>query len=328
MAEADLPPRPNAHDLTSGPASPPVPEATFGTEPDGTERRQRAVVLVTGISGSGKSVALHALEDAGFFCVDNLPPELLRDFIRVESLHGVRRMAIAVDVRTAGSLPFLLPVLDQLREDGVEVRSLFLDANTPSLIKRFSETRRPHPLSKPGEGGQDPHRALLDAIDLERELLADLRERSTVLDTSLLRPAQLRHWVRDLVQATGSRLTLVFQSFAFKHGVPLDADLVYDVRVLPNPFYVRELRAQTGRDDGVAQYLKAQPEVGEMTDQIATFIRRWLPAFQDDQRSYLTVAIGCTGGQHRSVYLVETLAARFQSEVATLTRHRELDAKP
>jgi UPF0042 nucleotide-binding protein len=285
---------------------------------------QREVVLVTGISGSGKSVALHALEDAGYFCVDNLPPELLRDFIRVERAHGVRRMAIAVDVRTAGSLPFLLPVLDQLQAEGVQVRSVFLNATTTALVKRFSETRRPHPLSKPGDAG-DPHRALFDAIELERSLLADLRERSTVLDTSQLRPAQLRHWVRELVNATGSRLTLVFESFAFKHGVPLDADLVYDVRVLPNPFYLRELRPLTGRDAPVAEYLQAQPEVGEMLSQIEAFIRRWLPAYEDDQRSYLTVAIGCTGGQHRSVYSVETLAERFMGTVATLRRHRELD---
>ncbi len=285
---------------------------------------QREVVLVTGISGSGKSVALHALEDAGFFCVDNLPPELLRDFIRVESEHGVRRMAIAVDVRTAGSLPFLLPVLDQLRAEGVRVRSVFLDATTEALVRRFSETRRPHPLSKPDHGA-DMHRALFDAIELERHLLADLRDRSTVLDTSLLRPAQLRLWVRDLVGATNSRLTLVFESFAFKHGVPLDADLVFDVRVLPNPFYIRELRPQTGRDEPVAEYLRAQPEVGEMLDHIDGFVRRWLPAFENDQRSYLTVAIGCTGGQHRSVYFVEQLGRRFDGVVATLRRHRELD---
>jgi UPF0042 nucleotide-binding protein len=288
----------------------------------------RAVVLVTGISGSGKSVALHALEDAGFFCVDNLPPELLRDFIRVESGHGVDRMAIAVDVRTAGSLPHLLPVLDRLRGDNVNVRSLFLDASTEALVKRFSETRRPHPLSATQNDEGAMHRALVDAIELERSLLAELRERSTVLDTSQLRPAQLRLWVRDLVQATSSRLTLVFESFAFKHGVPLDADLVFDVRVLPNPFYIRELRPLTGRDEPVATYLEQQPEVGEMLGQIEGFVRRWLPAFENDQRSYLTVAIGCTGGQHRSVYFVEQLAARFAGRVATLRRHRELDQHP
>jgi RNase adapter protein RapZ len=285
------------------------------------------IVLITGISGSGKSVALHALEDAGFFCVDNLPPELLGALIRVQTGHGVSRMAIAVDVRTAGSLPQLLPVLEQLRTDGVAVRTLFLDANTPSLIKRFSETRRPHPLSKPSADGETDHRALLEAIDLERQLLTDVREQATVLDTSQLRPAQLRLWVRDLVGRTASRLTLVFQSFAFKHGVPLDADLVFDVRVLPNPFYVRELRPLTGRDQPVADYLCAQPEVADMVAQIQHFIQRWLPAYADDQRSYLTVAIGCTGGQHRSVYCAEALAQAFQAQVATLLRHRELDAR-
>jgi RNase adapter protein RapZ len=286
----------------------------------------REVVLVTGISGSGKSVALHALEDAGYFCVDNLPPELLREFIRVESGHGVRRMAIAVDVRTAGSLPHLLPVLDQLRAEGVNVRSVFLNASTEALVKRFSETRRPHPLSAPNNEG-DPHRALVEAIELEHQLMADLRERSTVLDTSQLRPAQLRLWLRELVNATSSRLTLVFESFAFKHGVPLDADLVFDVRVLPNPFYIRELRPLTGRDEAVATYLQEQPEVGEMLTQIEGFVRRWLPSFEQDQRSYLTVCIGCTGGQHRSVYFVEQLAKRFAGRVATLRRHRELDER-
>ena len=284
----------------------------------------REIVLVTGISGSGKSVALHALEDAGFFCVDNLPPELLRELIQVEAAHGVRRLAAAVDVRTAGSLPYLMPVLDAMHAEGVVVRSLFLDASTDSLVRRFSETRRPHPLSKPAEG-LDQHRALEDAIELERRLLAELRDRSTVLDTSQLRPAQLRHWLRELVNATDSRLTLVFESFAFKRGVPLDADLVFDVRVLPNPFYIRELRPLTGRDDAVVDYLKGEPDVTDMLVQIQSFIERWLPAYQDDQRSYLTVAIGCTGGQHRSVYVAEQLARHFNGRVATLVRHRELD---
>ncbi len=297
----------------------------------------RELVLVTGISGSGKSVALHALEDAGFFCVDNLPPELLRGFLQLEGERLDRRVAIAVDVRSAGSLPHLLPLIDQLRTEGVAVRSVFLDASTDALVRRFSETRRPHPLTQMAAGmghgrrkedqANDGHRVLVDAIELERELLAELREVSTVVDTSQLRPTQLRLWMRDLVKATGSALTLVFESFAFKHGVPLDADYVFDVRVLPNPHYVRELRAHTGRDVDVAQYLAAQPEVGEMLGQIETFLARWLPAFEADQRSYLTVAIGCTGGQHRSVYFVETLAKRFAARAVTLVRHRELDAR-
>jgi RNase adapter protein RapZ len=295
------------------------------------------IVLVTGISGSGKSVALHALEDAGFFCVDNLPPELLRDFLRLETERSNRRLAIAVDVRSAGSLPHLLPLIDELRGEGVVIRSVFLDANSEALVRRFSESRRPHPLSQRSTAqalnrrkeyrAGDGHRALYDAIELERELLAELREISTVVDTSQLRPAQLRLWIRDLVQAPGHALTLVFESFAFKHGVPLDADFVFDVRILPNPYYIRELRALTGRDEGVVAYLQAQPEVPEMLAQIESFIARWLPAFENDQRSYLTVAIGCTGGQHRSVYFVETLARRFAERSVSLIRHRELDAR-
>jgi len=284
----------------------------------------REIVLVTGISGSGKSIALHALEDAGFFCVDNLPPELLPEFLRLESERSVRRVAVAVDIRTAGSLPQLVPLLETLRAQGIAVRSLFLDASTDTLVRRFSETRRPHPLSK-DPLGVDPHRALIEAIEIEREMLSSLRVRSTILDTSQLRPVQLRQWIRDIVGAHASQLALVFESFAFKRGVPLDADMVFDVRVLPNPYYLRELRPLTGRDAPVADYLRGQPEVMEMLGQIEAFLRRWLPNFEDDQRSYLTVAIGCTGGQHRSVFMCETLAQRFSDIVTTLLRHREFD---
>jgi len=310
---------------------------------------KRELVLVTGISGSGKSVALHALEDAGFFCVDNLPPELLRDFLKLERHRLAPRVAIAIDVRSAGSLPFLLPLMAQLRREAVQ--SVFLDASTDALVRRFSETRRPHPLTQEasdrghghGHGHGHDHwqgqerpqsevspsgnRALVDAIELERSLLAELREVSTVVDTSQLRATQLRAWMRDLVKASGSSLTLVFESFAFKHGVPLDADYVFDVRVLPNPHYITEMRHHTGRDADVAQYLAAQPEVQEMLGQIEAFLARWLPAFVADQRSYLTVAIGCTGGQHRSVYFVEQLAEHFAKRAVTLVRHRELDAR-
>lgn len=295
----------------------------MNTSPAAAAPGIREVVVVTGISGSGKSVALHALEDAGFFCVDNLPPELLHDFLRVEAERNVERVGIAIDVRTAGSLPILLPLLAQLRADGVTVRLLFLDAGTDALVRRFSETRRPHPLSRRASG-QDARTALVDAIEQERELLADLRDASTVLDTSHLRAALLRVWMRDLVEVHTSPLTLIFESFAFKHGVPLDADYVFDVRVLPNPFYQSELRPLTGRDAPVAAFLEAQPEAVEMLDQIQAFLARWLPAFEDDQRSYLTVAIGCTGGQHRSVYFAETLRRRFAHHGATLVRHREL----
>jgi UPF0042 nucleotide-binding protein len=290
------------------------------------------VALVTGMSGAGKSVAMHALEDAGFACVDNLPSELLLDLLRLERQRQVRRrLAVAVDVRSAGSLPLLLPLLTQLRGEGVSVRSVFLDANDEALMRRFSETRRPHPLRQDADvisSDAEKHRALLDAIAIERALLAELREQSTVLDTSLLRPAQLRAWVRELVMVAPNQLTLVFESFAFKHGVPSDADFVFDVRVLPNPYYDRELRPLTGRDAPVAKFLEAQPEVDEMKKQIAGFLERWVPSFAADQRSYLTVAIGCTGGQHRSVYMVETLSKQFAQQGQVLKRHRELSLQP
>jgi UPF0042 nucleotide-binding protein len=289
----------------------------------------KPLVLISGISGSGKSVALNALEDAGYYCVDNLPPELLRDFVRLERDFGAPKVAVAADVRSATSLPKLLPLIDELRADGTPVVPIFLDARTETLVRRFSETRRRHPLSTVDEQHGDPtsRSVLVDAIERERELLEALRSVSNVIDTSDLRPAQMRAWIRQLVSVGEAQLTVIFESFAFKHGVPRDADIVYDLRVLPNPHYVRELRAQTGRDAPVAAYLQAQPEVAEMLGQIETFLLRWLPAYQQDQRSYLTVALGCTGGQHRSVYLTEELAARFRERVPTLVRHRELEAR-
>ncbi len=292
--------------------------------PNDAQAGGREVVLVTGISGSGKSVALHALEDAGYVCVDNLPPELLRDFVRLEHERGTDRVAVAADVRVARSLPALVPLMDELRGEGVSIRAIFLDASTDTLVRRFSETRRPHPLAN--AAAHDTQHALTEAIEVERLMLGELREVSTVVDTSQLRPAQLRAWIRRLVDARSGALTLVFESFAYKFGVPLDADYVFDVRVLPNPYYIRELRALTGADAPVSDYLRAQPESEEMLSQIEAFVRRWLPLFQADQRSYLTVAIGCTGGQHRSVYIVEQLAQRFRPQGTTLVRHRELDA--
>ena len=282
------------------------------------------VLLLSGMSGSGKSVALHALEDAGFFCVDNLPPELLPEFVRLEGERRTGRVAVAVDVRAAGSLPALPRLIDALHADGVPIRSIFLDALTPALLRRFSETRRPHPLAmKPGAAADAPAR--IEAIEQERAVRAALRDRSTVIDTSQLRPAQLRTWMRELVGARDATLTLVFQSFAYKHGVPLDADFVFDLRVLPNPFYVRNLRPLTGRDEPVAAFLEAQPEVDELLGQIERFLDRWIPGFEAGQRSYLTVALGCTGGQHRSVFAAERLSSRFGARRAVLLRHRELE---
>lgn len=220
------------------------------------------LLFITGMSGSGKSVALHALEDAGYYCVDNLPPELLDPFVALEHAHHGNRLAIAMDVRSVNALSQVPQQLQRLRDRGVQVQSLFLDATTDTLVRRFSETRRRHPLSKDelGEG----QLALVQTIERERELLAELRERSHVIDTSAIRSSQLQSYVKNLTNAPPGRLTLVFQSFAFKRGVPVDADYVFDVRMLPNPHYEPHLRELTGRDQPVIDYLQQQPEVDAM----------------------------------------------------------------
>ena len=282
------------------------------------------MILITGMSGSGKSVALHALEDAGYYCVDNLPPELLSAFVALKRPYNAPNVAIAIDVRSATSLPLVPQQLRELKAQGVEVQSLFLDASTDTLVRRFSETRRLHPLSR--IDATDQHRALVDAIELERDLLSEMREQAHVIDTSMIRAAQLQAYVKALIRNTGRQLTLVFESFAFKRGVPLDADYVFDVRMLPNPHYEAGLRNLTGLDLPVVDFLKLHPEVDDMFRHIERFLAHWLQALVRDHRSYVTVAVGCTGGQHRSVYLVEALAAAFAENWPTLKRHRELDA--
>jgi UPF0042 nucleotide-binding protein len=214
--------------------------------------------------------------------------------------------------------------LRELREQGISVTPIFLDSSTETLVRRFSETRRLHPLTRMELS--DQHRALVDAIELERELLGELREQAHVLDSSMIRPAQLQASVKALIAAPNDQLTLVFESFAFKRGVPMNADYVFDVRMLPNPHYQPELKLLTGRDEPVAAYLRGSAEVADMLAGIEGFINRWLGALARDHRSYVTVAIGCTGGQHRSVYLVEALAQAFSASWPTLKRHRELDA--
>ncbi len=304
--------------------------STLATSPDPVME----IVLITGMSGSGKSVALHALEDAGFYCVDNLPPELLLPFVELEVQHRASRVAIAMDVRSATSLPQVPLQLDVLRARGMVVKPLFLDANNETLVRRYSETRRKHPLSQSGSRtdafdpvDRDERRALDEAIELERSLLADLREQAHVIDSSMIRPAQLQSYVKTLVSSTGSQLTLVFESFAFKRGVPTDADFMFDVRMLPNPHYAPALKNLTGQDQPVIDFLQEQADVQRMLRQITRFLDSWLPDLARDNRSYVTVAIGCTGGQHRSVYLVEQLVKRFSAHWATLKRHREMDAR-
>lgn len=284
------------------------------------------IILITGISGSGKSVGLNALEDAGYFCVDNLPPTLLRALVETRMQEGAENLAVAMDARSADSLAGLPADIKSLKEDGHDVKVLFLTAKTESLIARFSETRRSHPLSHRLHPDQTPtdRPTLMECILREREMLVAIEKLGHVIDTSGLSANKLRAWIKELVESERTPLTLLFESFAFKFGVPLDADLVFDVRVLPNPYYDTSLRPYTGKDEPVIAYLQAQAEVSELFADIRRFVEKWLPSFKNDNRSYLTVAVGCTGGQHRSVYMVEQLARYFQKTELVVLRHREL----
>jgi UPF0042 nucleotide-binding protein len=285
------------------------------------------IILITGISGSGKSVGLNALEDAGYFCVDNLPPTLLRQLVATRIEQGEETpLAVAMDSRSADSLASLPADISILKNEGHDVKVLFLTAKTESLITRFSETRRSHPLSHRIRSTENPgdHPTLTECIFREREMLSTIEGIGHMIDTSGLSANKLRAWIKDLVDTDRSPLTILFESFAFKFGVPLDADLVFDVRVLPNPYYDITLRPFTGRDEPVVAFLDSQAPVAELFSDIRNFIEKWLPSYKNDNRSYLTVAIGCTGGQHRSVYMVEQLAKHFRTGERVLLRHREL----
>jgi UPF0042 nucleotide-binding protein len=275
------------------------------------------LILITGLSGSGKSVALNVLEDAGFYYVDNLPARLLPQTVGFLAGAGHPRAALSIELRSAEVLAELPRQLADFRARGHDVRVLFLEAKTDTLIKRFSETRRRHPLSDDG-------RTLTECIERERALLSGLADIANRVDTSDLGPNTLRNWVKDFVGVPATGLTLLFESFGFKHGIPLDADLVFDVRCLPNPNYDPRLRPLTGRDRPVIDFLAADPSTRKMLEDVRRFVADWMPAYERDNRSYLTVAVGCTGGQHRSVYFVETLAAGFRNRSRVLVRHREL----
>ncbi|MBL8491032.1 MAG: RNase adapter RapZ [Rhodocyclaceae bacterium] len=276
------------------------------------------LVLISGLSGSGKSIALNVLEDAAYYCVDNLPAPLLGQLVAQMRGDGYERVAVAMDMRGGSGIAALPMQIRELREAGLDLRFVFLDARDDVLIQRFSETRRRHPLA-------GPETTLAEAIARERESLANLATLGHRIDTSNLRPNALRSIVKDFVSLQESRgLVLLFESFGFKHGLPTDADLVFDVRCLPNPHYDPALRPLTGRDAEVIVFLEAHSEVAAMLEDIGAFIARWLPAYVRDNRSYLTVGIGCTGGQHRSVYFAERLAARFAGQARVLVRHRAL----
>lgn len=275
------------------------------------------VILVSGLSGSGKSIAIAVLEDIGYYCVDNLPLALLQPLVDYLAHEGHTRVAIAIDARSGASFTQLPQIAEALRAEGTDLRILFLEAKTLTLVQRFSETRRRHPLSSEIV-------SLQEAIQLEREMLADIAPLAHRIDTSDLSASALRLWIKDLIGQDRSRITLLFESFGFKHGIPLDADLVFDVRCLPNPHYIADLRPLTGRDQPVKDYLEASPNAMALLADIRGFVENWLPCFIRDHRAYLTVAIGCTGGQHRSVYFAETLTAAFRDREQVLVRHREL----
>ncbi|MEJ8569639.1 RNase adapter RapZ [Elongatibacter sediminis] len=289
-----------------------------------SDETSQQLVLITGLSGGGKTTALHALEDLGYYCVDNLPAALLPDFtahIRGDPrLYG--RVSLGVDARSRGPKLQRIPAwMDEMAGDGLSPRLLFLTADTRTLIKRFSETRRRHPLTR------DQH-ALPAAIEREKQLLEPLKQRADwVLDTSDINIHQLRGQVWKAIGESGQGMTVVLESFAFKKGVPQDVDFVFDARHLPNPYWLDELRGLKGTDDAVAEWLERDSVVHELYEDIRAFLERWLPRVSRSQRSYVTVGIGCTGGRHRSVYLVERLATELRERFSPVVlHHRDLAA--
>lgn len=296
------------------------------------------LVIISGRSGSGKSSALQLLEDVGFNCIDNLPASLLPELVRrvreqppignsqpqsalgAQPALGSPRLALGIDARNLWQDVQQAPrVIEGLRESGVQCDVIYLDARSPVLVQRFSETRRKHPLS-------DNRTHLLEALNREKELLAPLAAiADLVIDTSSLSLHQLRDLVKTRVVGEESPgMAILFQSFGFKHGVPVDADLVFDLRCLPNPYWVAELRHKTGLDAEVVEYLRTHPETDDMERDITRFLERWLPSYQRSNRSYTCVSVGCTGGRHRSVYMVEQLARTFASQFDNVQiRHRE-----
>jgi UPF0042 nucleotide-binding protein len=275
------------------------------------------LVLVSGLSGSGKTIALHVLEDSGYYCVDNLPATLVPQVMDILAADRQERIALSIDARSA-ALSEATEYLAHLRARGVDCRVLFLDANSATLLRRFSETRRRHPLVS-------DKLTLADAIERERSLLAPLATLAQRIDTSELQPRVLQNWIRDLLGLGAESLNLLFESFSYRDGVPLDADWVLDARMLANPHYDPKLRPFTGRDTPVIEYLAGQPAVGRWFADVQGLLERWLPEIVRENRASVTVAVGCTGGRHRSVYLVERLAAAFRPHWKVLVRHRHLE---
>ncbi|MFT4861456.1 MAG: UPF0042 nucleotide-binding protein [Pseudohongiellaceae bacterium] len=281
------------------------------------------LTIVSGRSGSGKSTVLHILEDRGYYCIDNLPASLLPALAaRVSSgAAGTSNIAVSIDARNISADLAQVPhILSMIEDDSFPTEVIFLDANSQTLLKRFSESRRKHPLTSSTVG-------LKEAIDKESELLEAISVMATLsINTSTMSLHQLRDTIKTrLLDNVDQGLALLFQSFGFKNGIPVDADIVYDVRCLPNPYWDVSLRALTGSDQAVIDFLAKQPLVTEMLDDIALYLKKWLPSFESNNRSYMTVGIGCTGGQHRSVYMCEQLSKRFHDGFSNVqVRHREL----
>ena len=274
------------------------------------------LVLVSGLSGAGKSVALKVLEDGGYYCIDNLPANLLMETVDFLAEAGHDRAAVSIDARSA-ALAALPQHIEDLRKRGVDCRVLYLEANSSTLLRRFSETRRRHPLAAQGK-------TLAEAIERERQLLAGIAPLGSRIDTSDLQPRVLQNWIRDQLGLGAGALTLLFESFSYKDGIPLDADWVLDCRMLPNPHYDPQLRPYTGSDATVIDYLKREASVQRWLEDMRALLQRWLPEIVRENRSHVTVAIGCTGGRHRSVYLAEELAKAFRADWRVLVRHRSL----
>ncbi len=286
------------------------------------------IFVITGTSGSGKSVAIRALEDAGYDCVDNLPVHLFESLIQGISPNNNPKLAVAIDGRQGFSIQGLPSMITKLKTEH-EIFVLFLDASTEALVHRFSETRRRHPLSS--KTTENSENSLIEAINLERELLIDLGSIGHHIDTSNLSTNALKDWVKDLTQSDTQGLTLLFESFGYKNGIPQDVDIMFDMRCIPNPYYDKSLRHLTGNDAPVLDYLNAQGLFSHLKTDIFQFIEKWVPKYQVDGRSYLTIGIGCTGGQHRSIAMVNELfdlcrhssSAMFKN-LTLLKRHREL----
>lgn len=284
-------------------------------------------VLISGLSGSGKSVALHLLEDHGFYCVDNLPLQLIPELVRHHSTSShsqlagslyTEKLGISLDIRSRPDTKLAHDLIDNLRQQGHQVDILFLEAEHNTLLRRFSETRRSHPLSQDGAG------SLHDSLTQEREWLLPLRNLAYCLDTTHLTAQQLRQRVTQWLDSDRSQMLVSIESFGFKYGSPPPADFVFDVRSLPNPYYQIELRPFNGTQTPIIEFLNQQPLAQEMLCDINQFMQKWLPHMQNESRSYVSIAIGCTGGQHRSVYLSEQLAQQLRQQFQVIVSHRQL----